>query len=669
MKFARLVVLLLAAMLASPLTSLAPVVAQEVGPAPSARVIVGLKPGAATARQHAMLAGHSRADIAVLAQRRADALASRSGAALRAGRVLNDRTQVVFASGVDGATLAQRLRQHPDVAYAVVDERRRATKVPNDPLFAAGPANGRGPDVGQWYLRAPAGAVASAINAQGAWDLVTADATLAVAVIDTGVLADHLDLAGRVLPGMDMISDVNVANDGNGRDSDASDPGDWITAAEDASRSGPFYQCGVADSSWHGTLVSGIVAASGNNAIGMAGTAYGVRILPVRVLGKCGGFDSDIVAGMYWAGGIDQPGLAGSTTPARVLNLSLGGTGACTQAYIDVVNALAARNAVVVAAAGNSTGHATGTPANCPGVIAVAGLRHVGSKVGFSDLGPEITISAPGGNCVNTAAGSPCLYPIIATSNSGTRGPAAGGSIWTDAFNPSVGTSFSAPLVSGTVALMMSARPQITASEVIATLKLTARPFPTTGADNGSDPTPVTACHAPDGTDQLQCYCSTALCGAGMIDAAAAVAAVAPLVQAHIDLTTAAPQAGTAVQLSAVASQAGLGRSIASYLWEITSGGAGVSAFSTAVNASTVSFLPSSAGAVGVRLTVTDDVGNKGSTELSVTVASAPTVPPVGSSGGGGGSVSPLWLALLALAVAALERCRLQGSREGSREG
>jgi serine protease len=144
-----------------------------------------------------------------------------------------------------------------------------------------------------------------------------------------------------------------------------------------------------------------------------------------------------------------------------VLNLSLGGSGTCSVAYLTAIAEVSAppSNAVVVAAAGNSTGHAVGTPANCPGVVGVAGLRHSGAKVGFSDLGPEVTIAAPAGNCVNIDVGTPCLYPILTTSNSGTRGPVTGGSIWTDGNNISVGTSFASPIVAGAVALMLSARP------------------------------------------------------------------------------------------------------------------------------------------------------------------------------------------------------------------
>ena len=114
-------------------------------------------------------------------------------------------------------------------------------------------------------------------------------------------------------------------------------------------------------------------------------------------------------------------GVPANPNPARVLNMSLGSEGACTAAYGDAVAEVMATGAVVVASAGNSAGHAVSTPANCPGVIAVAGLRHAGTKVGFSDLGPEIAISAPGGNCVDIGPNDPCLYPILTTTNSGSR--------------------------------------------------------------------------------------------------------------------------------------------------------------------------------------------------------------------------------------------------------
>jgi serine protease len=491
--------------------------------ADTARVIVKFKPDSALLRKHALKATASASETQDAVLARASSLGARLGRSLVAGRALNAHAQVVSASGIQSAALAALLAAQDDVEYAVVDQRRSHFAVPNDPLYAQGPplnGNTGGPGVGQWYLRAPGTELVSSINAPGAWDLSTGSASIVVAVLDTGVRPEHPDLAGRLLAGYNMISDTLTSNDGAGRDADASDPGDWITAQETSARGGAFYQCGAEDSSWHGTMTSSLVGASANDGVGMAGVAWGVQLLPVRVLGKCGGFDSDIIAGMQWAAGLAVPGVPANPTPARVINMSLGGADPCSQSYIDAIGAIQStlQPVVIVASAGNSSGHALGAPANCPGVISVAGLRHAGTKVGFSDLGPQIALSAPAGNCVNTAAAAPCLYPILAATNTGTKGPVA--SSYTDAFNASVGTSFSAPLVAGTVALMLSVQPDLTPDQVKALLQKSARAFPT-----GDQTSALKNCAAPDGNDQLECYCTTSTCGAGMLDAAAAVAA------------------------------------------------------------------------------------------------------------------------------------------------
>lgn len=506
----------------NPAFSARPAVAED-----TARVIVKFRAEAAALRVRALSAQASPREAGEAATARANALGGRLGLALRAGRVLTPDSQVLHAVGISGAALAQRLAAQPGVEYAVVDQRRTHFAVPSDPLYNAGPAiNGTagGPVVGQWYLRAPAGEVASSINAVKAWELSTGSSSIVVAVLDTGVRPEHPDLVGRLLPGYDLVSESVAANDGGGRDADATDPGDWVS--QDESQTGALAGCDVSGSSWHGTVTASLIGAASNDGMGMAGVAWGVKLLPVRVLGKCGGYDSDVIAGMLWAAGQPVPGLPTNPNPARVLNLSLGASGSCSSSYRDAVNLLANRpNApVIVASAGNSTGHAVGSPANCPGVIAVAGLRHIGTKVGFSDLGPEITISAPGGNCVNITAGQPCLYPILAASNTGTTVPVA--STYSDAFRPSVGTSFSAPLVAGTVALMLSAQPILTPSMVKSMLQSSARPFPSSGAADDPTTGPIKVCHAPDGLDQLQCYCTQTTCGAGMLDAGRALATV-----------------------------------------------------------------------------------------------------------------------------------------------
>jgi serine protease len=639
---------LLVAALAAPLLALA---------APEARVIVAFKADAASLQREVRpLAAEPAAQQTQRLQRRADALAAHAGRPLTAGRSLAERWQVLRAEGLSSEDLAARLAGHPDIAWAVPDHRRRALMVPNDPLY---PVANRplGPTVGQWTLRAPDATFLSAVNAEAAWDRRPSGGQgIVIAVIDTGVRPEHPDLAGRLLPGIDTIVDAATANDGDGPDADATDPGDWVTSEDVRRDPRNFSSACIGPSSWHGTQVATIAGALTNDNNGMAGVAWGARILPVRVLGKCGGYDSDIIAGMLWAAGLQSAAGIANSHPARVLNLSLGGGGACTQAYIDAVQRINAVGAVVVAAAGNDTGQAVGSPANCPGVIGVGGLRHAGTKVGFSDLGPQISISAPGGNCVNITAGSPCLYPILAGSNNGAQGPAA--SIWTDSYDITVGTSFSSPIVAGTAALMLSGRPQLTPAEVRTALQASARPFPTSGADNGpDDPTPVPICRAPGGDDQLQCYCTTALCGAGMLDAAAAVAA-SDGGFARIAVQTASPTAGSPVQFDASASLAAVGRTVAAYTWTITSGGGIVGGFSSATDAATATVVPGAGGSFGVQVSVTDDLGQVSVMQTSVTVAAVAPPPVAPPAGGGGGATGAGWLLALIGAAAALRRSR-----------
>ncbi|HSW07863.1 S8 family peptidase [Aquabacterium sp.] len=571
-------------------------------------------------------------------------LAQRLALPLTDGRVLGRRTQALRGTGLSSSQLATRLAALPDVEWAVVDQRRQLYALPNDP-YLGDRQTGITPTAGQWYLRAPDATLASAINAVGAWDVSVGSAAVTIAVLDTGVRLDHPDLAGKLHPGYDFIADRTTANDGGGRDSDASDPGDWTTANECSAGEAAY------SSSWHGTQVAGLIGAATNNGIGIAGVGRNVMLLPVRVLGRCGGYDSDIIAGMRWAAGLSE--TQANPHPARVLNMSLGSSGACEQSYAEVFNELSAAGVSVVVASGNDTGLAIGVPANCAGAIAVAGVRHLGSKVGYSNVGPEMSIAAPAGNCVNDTGA--CLYPLLTTTNSGSTSP--GANIYSDSYTISVGTSFATPLVAGTVGLMLSIDPTLTPAQVKAALRASARPFPSSGAASG-----VVACHAPNGVEQIECYCTTSTCGAGMLDAAAAVvrvqAGAVPAPTVTISASTSAPAAGTSVTLDGSTSVAQGGRTIAAYQWAITAGST-LASFSGATDAVTATLATSAAGSVTVSLTVTDSAGVSSTGSSTLTVGAVPTVTvgaTTSSGGGGGGAMGAEWLLALALAVFALRR-------------
>ncbi|MGO4262160.1 S8 family peptidase [Lysobacter sp. TAB13] len=315
------------------------------------------------------------------------------------------------------------MKQDPSIIEVIPDTLKHKTMVPNDPAYAQ-----------QWhYKNGPGG-----LNLEPAWDIATGDG-IVVAVLDTGI-TPHSDLNANIIPGYDFIVDPEVSVDGDGRDADPNDPGDWHDGECDL-----FGQ--PDDSSWHGTHVAGTIAAVTNNATGVAGVAHGAKVQPVRVLGKCGGYTSDIIDAVTWASGGSVAGVPDNTTPAEVINLSLGGSGACSAAEQVAFAGARSRGTTVVIAAGNSGGDvANFSPANCDNVIAVSAVGPTGALASYSNFGPKVDVAAPGGTGVVPAADN-----ILSTLNLGAHEQAGEGYAWM------AGTSMAAPHVAGVVALMQSA--------------------------------------------------------------------------------------------------------------------------------------------------------------------------------------------------------------------
>ena len=499
--------------------------------------------------------------------------------------------------------LAQTVALDPRVEYAEVDERVFPPFVPNDSFYTSQQGNLKSPFV-----------EAGGANLPNAWGRMAADvpvsgAGVTVAVLDTGY-RPHADLAANIVGGYDFISqdginDFTTANDGNARDADALDPGDWNTLAS---------LCDVENSSWHGTKVAGIIGAVGNNGSGIIGVAYRARILPVRVLGVCGGYTSDTAAALQWAAGLSVPGVPDNPHPAKVINMSFGRSGTCSLTYQAAISAARTAGSAIVVSTGNEYSKTTITqPANCMGVIAVAAHTSTGAASDYTNVGPGTTISAPGNS-------------IYTTKNTGTTVPSS------DSYGTHTGTSFSAPHVAGVAALLMQIKPGMTPAEVQTHLVNSARSYAA-------------------GT-----YCaSRSDCGAGLLDAFKAVhtllqsqgvANATPLMNT---LPTQYVLPGGTLQFTASATDAegdevaflGSGLPAGATFNAVT----GVFTWSKAQPAGDYTFViqPTDGAVLGASLSV----------KISVTTAipAEPVVPvtpvtPVASAGGGGGSLH--WIDVMA---------------------
>jgi serine protease len=343
----------------------------------------------------------------------------------------------------EAAAYLEQLASDPSVEYAQVDKLNRLRLTPNDTNYSQ-----------QWgYHDSDAG-----IRANEAWDVATG-AGVVVAVIDTGITS-HSDLNANIVAGYDFITDTFVSRDGNGRDADPSDPGDWNNATECDQ---PGYDAPAANSSWHGTHVAGTVAAVTNNAKGVAGTAFNAKVMPLRVLGRCGGYDSDISDAIIWASGGTVSGVPANANPAEVINLSLGGSGPCDPTTQAAINTAVGNGTTIAIASGNDNINVSdASPANCANIISVASITSTGQRSSFSNYGSLIDIAAPGST-------------INSTLNTGTTSP---GSETYASYN---GTSMATPHVAGVVALIQSkATTPLTPAAVETLIKANYRPFPVT---------------------------------------------------------------------------------------------------------------------------------------------------------------------------------------------
>jgi serine protease len=625
-------------------------------------VVTDVKGRAQTQSIKIVQAKTTEADVAGLAQR--------TGLALAKSRQMTPSMHVLFLQktlyGADVNAALKKLRADPGVQFADIDQRRYPHSVPDDPLFQPS-ANA----TGQWYMLTPSATTIvvggiptqdlAATDAVSAWSIAggTGSSGTVIADVDTGVRFDHPDLwragldspsgvPGRLLPGYDFVDqDYNpkspynslgtflIANDGDGWDPDPSDPGDWISSTDLKNSLFPPATCGdpntnngPSDSSWHGTRVMGVLGALTNNGVGIAGMTWNPYLLPVRALGKCGGYDSDIIAGMQWAVGLAVTSPEGAAVPdnpypADIINLSLGGTGTCPSAYGSVISTLTTMGVVVVASAGNG-GASVDAPGNCTGVLAVAGLRNEGNKVGYSSMGSEVGIAAPAGNCV-TSTGM-CYRSIDTTYNLGLTTP--GANSYTDQINFNLGTSFSAPIVSGIVALMRSVNANLSPPQLIARIKASASPFP---PNNGVNPLPV--CPSTDPNTQ-ECSCTTTTCGAGMVNALSAVnAALAPIAV----ITSPAVNTFDAGGSVAACNQTGL-----SYLWTVT----GAVAIAGSPAAAQVSVTVTGAGTLN--LAVRDAAGHTDKTAFVSFASSGAATIKAPSSAGTAASACPTPMTVVA---------------------
>lgn len=548
----------------------------------------------------------------------------------------------------DRESLLNRLRSDPRVEFAEVDLAINGMALPNDVNFGS-----------QWALQSTSNRAGARFDK--AWDLVKGSSSVIVAVVDTGVRYDTPELSGRLLAGYDFISDALTAGDGDGRDSDPSDMGDWVSQTDKSSST--FSDCAVSNSTWHGTFIAGQIAGVTQNLEGISAGDWNAKILPVRVSGKCRAYASDMYDGMLWSAGVEVPGVPVNPNPASIINVSLGAAVTCSSLAQSVVNRIKATGALLISSGGNGGGDSY-LPANCAGVLSVGAVDRDGTRAFYSAIGPSVDIAAPGGY----------YNGLLGVGNSGEQGPESPRTV------SKTGTSFASPLVAAAAALVKAVNPALNADQIEGILVSTVQPF-----------MKVTGQKCAPGQGKAVCDCSVGVCGAGMLDAYAAVRAAKgsrPLANASVGLNS---RDNSRLSLSAMESTSSQGRTIASYRWEQIGGEPLLKVASAEPELNLEK--PSTSTDLVFRLTVTDSVGEShssvtafrvsqsdefsrrpvaamqtlsGGGEESAPIGQAPSsggVPSAAavsqpSSGGGGGSLGMAGLIALAGLASAFRRSR-----------
>ncbi len=343
------------------------------------------------------------------------------------------------------------------------------TITPNDPLWEL-----------QWHFQNNGTGEGESVGGSSFQEFWTRQGTdgsadVVVAVVDTGLQLEHPDIkdSPNIAPGWDMVSDPRMGNDGDGRDGDPNDPGDLCDPSV------PF-----AEDTFHGTHVAGTIgAAATNNASGVAGGAWNVKIVPVRALGKCGGRLSDINDAIRWAGGLipaeDAEGNEiWNDNPADVINLSIGLFEYCPASLQDAIDSVTERGVLVVSAAGNArVATQYYAPGGCANVITVAAGDARGHIAPYSNFGPEVDLLAPGGDLTRDDNGDGRPDGVLSTkAATNCYDPVTGEAVEDCFYAFEQGTSMAAPHVSAALALLKARDPDATPEELKATLLAASSP-------------------------------------------------------------------------------------------------------------------------------------------------------------------------------------------------